>query len=123
MSQKRTLAAVVMGTLLVTTGCGWLSSTRQGTVTGTITVSGGPAAPTGGPAFTGLPQQNGTVSFLANGQQIATTTTDSQGHYSVSVDPGTYSVDACGAAPASSGESVIVRAATTTQHDIVCSVP
>ena len=123
MSQKRTLVAVAMGTLLLTTGCGGLSSTRQGTVTGTVTVSGGPAAATGGPAFTGQPQQNGTVSLLWNGQQVTTTTTDSQGHYSVSVDPGTYSVDACGSIPPSSGHSVNVKAGTTTEHDIVCSVP
>lgn len=123
MSQKRTLIAVAISTLLLTTGCGWQSSTRQGTVAGTVSVSGGPATATGGPAFTGQPQQNGTVSLSSNGQQVATTTTDSQGHYSISVDPGTYSVDACGAIPPSSGDSVNVKAGTTTQHDIVCSVP
>ena len=55
--------------------------------------------------------------------EVATTTTDSQGHYSISVDPGMYSVDAYGSIPPSSGDSVNVKAGTTTEHDIVCSVP
>jgi hypothetical protein len=51
----------------------------------------------------------------------AVTTTDSHGHYAVSVEPGTCAIDACGAVPPV-GDPVSVEAGGATQHDIVCVV-
>jgi hypothetical protein len=120
MVRKKTVLAVVISTSLLTSACGWFGSATQGTLTGRVTVSGGPGTPTGGTAFRGLPEQNLTVSLRSNGQQVAFTTTDSQGHYSISLNAGTYSLHACGEVAPGGGDSVTVNAGTTAQHDVSC---
>jgi len=73
-------------------------------------------------ALDGQPLPNSPVSLWSNGRQVASATTDTQGHFTLTAPAGTYDgVQACGSEPAS--ESVVVMANRTTQHDIRCDVP
>jgi hypothetical protein len=83
---------------------------------------GGPAVPGGGGALNGDPYSDGTVSLWSNGRQAASTTTDAQGRFTVTLAPGTYGIESCGGAPPPV-ETVTVAGGQTTQHDISCQVP
>lgn len=71
----------------------------------------------------GRPLPNSLVSLWSNGRQVASATTDAQGHFTLTARAATYDgVQACGA-PSPVSESVTVARNKTTQHDISCPVP
>lgn len=118
MIRSGVLAAIaVCGVLL---GCSGPSG--QGTVSGIVRISGGPSLPGSGQAKTGQPQAGAAVSLASDGHEVASGTTDAQGHFTISVAPGTYEIDGCGSL-SPSGETVTIAGGQTTQHDIMCQMP
>ncbi len=113
--------AVVVGWALLAAAC--TGSPGQGTVTGTVRMYGGPAAPGGGMTLNGEPLPNSPVSLWSGGHEVASATTDAQGHFTLTAPAGTYdSVQVCGGT-SPVADTVTVAKNQTTQHDISCPVP
>jgi hypothetical protein len=67
------------------------SATGTGTITGKLTVEGGPVDP-GAPQARPLP---GTVKFVSNGRQVAAATIGTTGLFAARLPAGSYRVEAC----------------------------
>lgn len=96
-------------------------SASQGTVVGTVTISGGPVANNRQPSV--QPLSGVRVTFTADGQQVGSATTNDVGAFSVRLSPGTYVVSACGGALTAPDDRVTVAPDQTTKHNIGCSTP
>lgn len=113
--------AVLVGSALLAAACA--GSPGVGTVVGTARMYGGPAVPGDGQTLNGVPLPNSSVSLWSKGHQVASTTTDAQGRFTLTAPPGTYdAVQACGGLEPVP-DTVTVAKNQTTQHDITCPVP
>lgn len=116
--KRLSLCGVVLLWLVVS--CGHPSAAK-GTISGLVRVYGGPATVVGGKvtmALNGSPSAGQTVTASRGGKIVATTTTDKNGRFSLTVRPGDYTVTAC--AP---GVNTAVRTEQTTHVELTCAVP
>ena len=94
------------------------SAGQQGTLTGLVTISGGPMTTNGQMALNNTPQPNKQVIVTAAGREVGKSTTDSAGHFTASLPAGDYTVsDDCG------GQPVTVVGGRTTSVTLSCDVP
>jgi FlaG/FlaF family flagellin (archaellin) len=92
------------------------TATSNGTLTGQVKMYGGPATATG-QALNGEPGPGWHVIVRSGSQQVATTTSDSSGHFTFNLAPGTYTL-VC-----SIPQKVEVRSGQQTTVACIVSVP
>ena len=89
------------------------------TVSGTVRIYGGPMLPNGKMAANGNPMQAvAPVVVKQSGQVVKRSSTNSQGHYSLSLPAGTYVISAGCSQPAT-----VLGAGETVTRDLQCDVP
>jgi hypothetical protein len=94
------------------------TGSRSGTLTGVVRMYGGPMNPaTGKQALNGSPGTSWTVHVRSGSQEVATTTSDSTGRFTVQLPAGTYQLDCIDPTP------VVINAGRTATHDCAVAVP
>ncbi|HVQ88452.1 MAG TPA: hypothetical protein VMT88_09740 [Actinomycetes bacterium] len=87
----------------------------KGTLTGLVTMSGGPVNLQGQPALHHDPARNWSVTVRSDAKVVSTTSTDAQGRFSFELSPGTYQVKCL------DWETFVVRSGETTTAN--CHIP
>jgi Carboxypeptidase regulatory-like domain len=88
----RAKAATVAVVIAVVSACSATApATTNGTLTGQVKVYGGPPTATG-QALNGGPGPGWHVIVRSRSQEVATTTSDSSGHFKFKLAPGTYTL-------------------------------
>jgi hypothetical protein len=89
-----------------------------GVLSGTVLMYGGPLNPrTGKQALNGTPGPDWTVTVRSGSHFVGRTTSDSSGHFSFVLAPGTYTLGCAQPHP------IVVRAGTRSSADCVVPVP
>jgi Carboxypeptidase regulatory-like domain len=110
----RAATSMVAIAVLLTTAC---TSASNGTLTGQVKMYGGPFnAATGHGILDGQPGPGWRVIVRSGSQEVATTTSDSSGHFAFTLAPGTYTLVCSGP------QSVQVRSGQRTTVTCIGSV-
>ena len=93
------------------------TTAHSGSVAGIVRLYGGPAT-AHGQAMKGTPESGYEVRVMGGGHEIASSTSDKDGRFSINLPPGSYTLAGCGVTTA-----VVVRAGSVTHHDCSVAVP